>query len=85
MPNMIIATYNIANSEPTIRGTAPGKRKWLVKLYVSNGVERIDKQLRNQQPIALSALIDLAQKELNQMWQELPGITDAGFAVHLLR
>lgn len=82
---MLIAVYQIKQEHPTVYQQVKGKHKWLIILQVSNNLEVIKKEIRNQKPITLSDLLPTAHKELHQMWQELSSIVDARFSVHLLR
>ena len=82
---MIVCTYHITNELPKVTHSVRGKRFWLVELFISDGNERITKELRNKQKAFLPDLLTTSLNELASMWPELDQVTDAGFTVKLLR
>lgn len=82
---MIVATYSVHEDNPRILGQVSRPAKWLVRLFATDGVERITDTLRNRQPCMLTDLLPEATKQIDELIQELPAYTDAGFQVIRLR
>jgi hypothetical protein len=82
---MLVCTYSIRDESPKVNCQIQGKRNWLVELYITDGIERITKTLRNKDRAYLPELLSTSLNELTSMWPELDQVTDAGFTVKLLR
>jgi hypothetical protein len=82
---MLVSRYNLKDKNPTLLANVPGRRKWLVSLYVSDGTEQITKTVRNKQPATLPEFLDQTLKELHEMYDELDQVIDGGFTIRLLR
>ena len=76
--------FSMKNDGPEVLRRVTGKKRWLIKIYVSNGVLKIEKTIRNKEPTLLSVLINITQQELQEMQVELPDAIDGGFTVQLL-
>ena len=81
---MLVARFSMKNDGPEVLRRVTGKKRWLIKIYVSNGVLKIEKTIRNKEPTLLSVLINITQQELQEMQVELPDAIDGGFTVQLL-
>lgn len=81
---MLVARFSMKNDGPEILRQVTGKKRWLIKIYVSNGVLKIEKTIRNKEPTLLRVLINTTQQELQEMRVELPDAIDGGFTVQLL-
>ena len=82
---MIVATYTVHDKEPRIMGHVSRPAKWLVRLFATDGSARITDTIRNRQPCMLSDLLQEATNQIDELIQELPAYTDAGFQVIRLR
>lgn len=82
---MIVATYSVHDQEPVIKAHVPNPAKWLVRLYATDGNERVTDTIRNKQPCMLTDLLETAAMQIDELIQEFPAYTDAGFQVIRLR
>ena len=81
---MIVATYNIHNKEPRILSTVQGASRWLVKVWVTDGDIRSEREIRSGR-CRLSELLPVAAGEIDEMLAENESYTDGGFTVVRLR
>lgn len=82
---MIVATYSVHDGEPRVHRTVLRPAKWMVHVYATDGTEKLARQIHNRQPCMLSELMDQAKETVNEMIDQLPAYTDAGFTVVRLR
>lgn len=81
---MIVATYNIHHQEPRILSAGHGPSRWLVKVWVTDGDIRSEREIRSGR-CRLSELLPVAAGEIDEMLAENEAYTDGGFTVVRLR
>ena len=85
---MIVATFNVHQSQPRIsdRAAGLGPRRWQIKLYAQNGGGQSTRELRPQGRCYLVDVLPLATEAINELLDEFDNtVTDAGFQVVVLR
>jgi hypothetical protein len=82
---MLVAQFDIHQPEPKIFAVVRTPHIWRIDFWVKNAKERVSRRITTQQPVLLSELMALSTEQVNNMLDELPGYTDAGFAVYKLR
>ena len=80
-----VCTFNVHHDAPKVLRTVKGKGYWLIKMWVTNDVERIEKEVRNLNVARLIEFHDLVTLEFTDCIAELSPITDGGFDVFFLR
>lgn len=78
-------TYNVHHDNPKLLRTVKGKGYWLIKMWATNDVERIEKEVRNLNVAYLIEIHDLVSQEFVDCIAELSPITDGGFDIFFLR
>lgn len=82
---MIVATYSVHQREPRILQTVSVPAKWLVRIWATDGEFRHDSELRNKAPCRLTELLPEAANQIDEILEQNPAYTDAGFTVIKLR
>lgn len=85
-----VASWSIHDERPVLYGQAPGKCRWLIRLWARleredgiEGEEHAETELRPKKALRITQCTDMAAKELTDL---LVGRTviDAGFALYQL-
>lgn len=85
---MLVCSYNSSFKDPVVHRQTVGERKWLIKLYVTDGIVRVNKTIRNKEKVWLRELIEISINELNLLHKDkdlIKPVTEAGFSIYLLR
>ena len=82
---MIVATYDIHEGGPRIRGSVSHPARWKVTIWARRDGETVQRMLRNVEACLLSELLPTAIEVINEMLDELPGYDGGGFQVVKLR
>jgi hypothetical protein len=82
---VIVATYSVHNRQPRILRHVTAPAKWLVRIWAKDGEFRHDSELRNREPCRLNDLLPEATNQIDQILEQNPVYTDAGFIVIKLR
>lgn len=82
---MIVCAYSIHEKEPRVTKQLPGRHRWQITFYATDGEVRETRITRNKQPALLSEMLECAADVIDELITTLPAYTDAGFQVQLLR
>lgn len=80
-----VCSFNVHEDAPRVLRTVKGEGYWLIKMWTTNGVERIEKEVRNTTKARLIEFHDLVTMEFADCIAELSPITDGGFEIFYLR
>lgn len=80
-----VCTFNVHEDAPRVLRTVKGEGYWLIKMWTTNGVERIEKEVRNTTKARLIEFHDRVTVEFADCIAELSPITDGGFEIFYLR
>lgn len=80
-----VCTFNVHEDAPRVLRTVKGEGYWLIKMWTTNGVERIEKEVRNTTKARLIEFHDRVTVEFTDCIAELSPITDGGFEIFYLR
>lgn len=61
------------------------KGYWLIKMWTTNGIEKIEKEIRNKTKAHLMEFHAEVCKEFQEMIAELSPITDGGFSIYRVK
>ena len=80
-----VCTYSIHDDAPKIFGSVRNPSYWVIKVWSTNDIERVEVELRNLQKALLTELNEMVFDELTKCLAELSPVTDGGFEVYYIR
>ena len=81
----LACTFNVHHENPVIIASFRKKGYWLIKMWTTNGIEKIEKEVRNKTKVHLMELHAEVYKEFQEMIAELSPITDGGFSIYRVK
>ncbi|QDH84218.1 hypothetical protein Axy13_025 [Achromobacter phage vB_AxyP_19-32_Axy13] len=77
-----LVSYNVHDEDPKVFAFAPPKGMWLIKMYATNDIERIEVEMEVFVKCELALLRELQLKEFTEIIGELSPVTDAQFTIY---
>lgn len=82
---MLVASYSVHWKNPRVRVRCPHPARYQVKIWATDGEARLEREIKNKDRCMLTDLLPAAADQIEEMIEELPAYTDAGFQVIKLR
>lgn len=80
-----VCSYSIHDDAPRFFRNITGKGFWLIEIWTTNNVERIEVEIRNRTKSKFSDLREFISKELIEAIADLSPITDGGFTAYFVK
>lgn len=82
---MLVATYRVGQERARVLKHVPTPRRWLVKGWLSDGVEKLTSEIRSKGPCMASDMIQSGTAAIDEMAKEMPGRNNGGWDLILMR
>lgn len=82
---MLVCSYSAADDKIKVRRRESRPRRWLVRVYATDGDVVESREIRNKKPAMMSDMIEPALDALDDIRKDMPAGIDAGFQVFRLR
>lgn len=81
----MIAANQINGGPARVFKVVPGRRLWMVRLWVKNEDQKIVTTVKNKMPATAEEMVDSALKEMTELIEEMSEGTGYGWELILLR
>lgn len=82
---VLVATYRTGQQKVRVMREVRTPRRWLLKAWVSNGVDRFTADIRSKEPCMASDMAVHGHAAIDDLGKSLPDRTDGGWQLILLR